>query len=138
MLRLPQFEYLAPKNVDDAIQFLREHDNAMLVAGGTDLFPNMKRRQFEPQFVIGLNGLRELRGVKNGGSTSLTTGFVIGAGTTLTQLSNNSTPLSQPPPVSFPRRSYAMPEQLAAIYVSTRVAITMTKRIFGARRLAIA
>ena len=91
MLRLPQFEYLAPKNIDDAIKFLSEHDDAMLVAGGTDLFPNMKRRQMEPRFVIGLNNLRELRGVKNGGSTSLTTGLSIGAGTTLTQLSNHPT-----------------------------------------------
>ncbi len=85
MLRLPQFEYVAPKNIDDAIKFLNEHDDAMLVAGGTDLFPNMKRRQFEPKFVIGLNALRELRGVKNG------SGFIIGAGTTLTQLSNHPT-----------------------------------------------
>ena len=85
MLRLPQFEYLAPKNIDDAIKFLNEHDDAMLVAGGTDLFPNMKRRQMTPKFVIGLNGLNELRGVQNGN------GFIIGAGTTLTQLSNHPT-----------------------------------------------
>jgi len=85
MLRLPQFEYLAPKNIDDAIKFLSEHDDAMLVAGGTDLFPNMKRRQMEPRFVIGLNNLSELHGVKNAN------GHVVGAGTTLTQLSNHPT-----------------------------------------------
>jgi 4-hydroxybenzoyl-CoA reductase subunit beta len=86
MLRLPQFEYLAPKNLDDAVQLLAQHGaDAMLVAGGTDLFPNMKRRQMTPKFVVGLNALRELRGVKN------ESGFVIGAGTTLTQLANDPT-----------------------------------------------
>ena len=28
----------------------------MLVAGGTDLYPNMKRRQFEPKVLVGLRG----------------------------------------------------------------------------------
>ena len=40
----------------------------MPVAGGTDLYPNMKRRQFEPKLVV---GLRQLQGaaaiVANGG-----------------------------------------------------------------------
>ena len=58
----------------------------MLVAGGTDLFPNMKRRQFEPKYLVGLNALRELRGVKRENGN-----IVIGAATTLTQLSNDPT-----------------------------------------------
>ena len=29
----------------------------MLVAGGTDLYPNMKRRQFEPKMLVGLRGV---------------------------------------------------------------------------------
>lgn len=65
------------------MKLLAQHGaDAMLVAGGTDLFPNMKRRQMTPKSLIGLNALRELRGIKNGN------GFVIGAGTTLTQLTN--------------------------------------------------
>src|SRR5436190_8401004 len=35
----------------------------MMVAGGTDLYPNMKRRQQEPSVVIGLRGIPELTGV---------------------------------------------------------------------------
>lgn len=85
MLRLPPFEYLAPQTLDDAVRLLAQHGaDAMIVAGGTDLYPNMKRRQMTPQYVVGLNALRELRGVKNA------SGFVIGAGTTLTQLANDS------------------------------------------------
>lgn len=85
MLRLPPFEYLAPQTPDDAVRLLAQYGaDAMLVAGGTDLFPNMKRRQMTPKYIVGLNALRELRGVKNA------SGFVIGAGTTLTQLANDS------------------------------------------------
>src|SRR5919206_1608230 len=66
MLRLPQFQYLAPRTLEEAAALLAEHGpRAMLVAGGTDLFPNMKRRQQEPAVVIGLRGVRGLRGVQD-------------------------------------------------------------------------
>jgi 4-hydroxybenzoyl-CoA reductase subunit beta len=52
----------------------------MLVAGGTDLFPNMKRRQFEPKVLVGLRAIKDLRGV----SGSAREGMTIGACTTLT------------------------------------------------------
>jgi 4-hydroxybenzoyl-CoA reductase subunit beta len=82
VIRLPAFEYVTPRTITDAVKALGDRGpDAMLVAGGTDLFPNMKRRQFEPKTLVGLRGLRELRGVRtaNGGVT-------IGAGTTLTQV----------------------------------------------------
>jgi len=80
MIRLPPFTYLAPSTVDAAARLMAEHGrDAMLVAGGTDLYPNMKRRQFEPKVLVGLRGLRELRGVRG----SAAGGFTIGAGTTL-------------------------------------------------------
>jgi 4-hydroxybenzoyl-CoA reductase subunit beta len=66
MLRLPDFEYLAPRALSEATGLLAEHGpQAMVVAGGTDLFPNMKRRQQEPPVVIGLRGVRELRHVED-------------------------------------------------------------------------
>src|SRR6266542_74458 len=62
MMRLPPFTYLAPRTLTEAAEMLAEHGaGAMVVAGGTDLFPNMKRRQQEPAVVIGLRALRELR-----------------------------------------------------------------------------
>src|ERR687886_309026 len=62
MLRLPEFEYLAPRELAEATGLLAAHGpQAMVVAGGTDLFPNMKRRQQEPPVVIGLRGVRELK-----------------------------------------------------------------------------
>ncbi len=80
MMRLPPFTYLAPRTVEAAAKALGEHgSDAMLVAGGTDLFPNMKRRQFEPKVLVGLRGIRELVGVRGGPREGVT----IGAGTTL-------------------------------------------------------
>jgi 4-hydroxybenzoyl-CoA reductase subunit beta len=65
MLRLPEFRYVGARSVDEATALLAEHGpNAMVVAGGTDLYPNMKRRQQEPPVVIGLRGITELRQIR--------------------------------------------------------------------------
>ncbi|HET7091618.1 MAG TPA: FAD binding domain-containing protein, partial [Anaerolineae bacterium] len=81
MLRLPPFEYLAPQSLAEAVSMMADRGpDAMYVAGGTDLYPNMKRRQFEPKFLIGLRGIDELHGVRNG------SGLTIGAGMTLEQV----------------------------------------------------
>ncbi len=50
---------------------------AMLVAGGTDLFPNLKRRQFDPEILIQVPSLP--------GITKEAGGFVLGATVTLAQ-----------------------------------------------------
>ena len=66
MMRLPPFEYLrAGTRWPTRSKLMGDHGpDAMLVAGGTDLYPNMKRRQFEPKVLVGLRGIRELRGVR--------------------------------------------------------------------------
>jgi 4-hydroxybenzoyl-CoA reductase subunit beta len=58
----------------------------MFVAGGTDLYPNMKRGQFEPSVLVGLRGIRDIAGV----SGSATTGLTIGACTTLSAVSSHA------------------------------------------------
>ncbi len=63
MMRLPPFSYRAPRSVREAVKSLAgEGPRAQVVAGGTDLYPNMKRRQVEPRTVIGLKEVRGLRG----------------------------------------------------------------------------
>jgi 4-hydroxybenzoyl-CoA reductase subunit beta len=87
MMRLPPFTYLAPKTVVDAARLLGEHGaDAMIVAGGTDLYPNMKRRQFEPKVLVGLGGISELRGVRGSASRGLS----VGPMTTLTAVSRHA------------------------------------------------
>ena len=62
MLRLPFFTYLQAKSLADALRMKADAGpDAMFVAGGTDLYPNMKRRHQEPKTVISLMGIPELR-----------------------------------------------------------------------------
>jgi 4-hydroxybenzoyl-CoA reductase subunit beta len=62
MLRLPAFRYLEPKTLAQALRMKADAGPAgMYVAGGTDLYPNMKRRHQEPTTVIALAGIKRLR-----------------------------------------------------------------------------
>jgi len=96
MLRLPRFRLLEPRSYGEAAELLAENgagelDRArgtptlrvMLVAGGTDLFPNMKRRQFTPEVLISLARVRDSSGIKQNGHLE------IGAGTTLTAVASD-------------------------------------------------
>ena len=86
MIRLPAFSYVSPKTLDQAVRAVADAGPAgMLVAGGTDLYPNMKRRQFEPTTLVGLRASHELRGV--GGSPR--DGMRVGACTTLTAVATH-------------------------------------------------
>ncbi|HEY2337807.1 MAG TPA: FAD binding domain-containing protein [Burkholderiales bacterium] len=67
MLRLPWFEHRAPRSVAEAAKILAgEGPRAMLIAGGTDLLPNMKRRHQAPQVLISVRKIENLKAVSNG------------------------------------------------------------------------
>ena len=86
MLRLPKFRYLQPKSVTEALRMMADAGtDAMFVAGGTELYPNMKRRQQTPKVVSGLARLRQLRSFKGKPAD----GMVLGAGLTLTEVTEN-------------------------------------------------
>jgi len=77
VLRLPRFKYLRPKTAREAARMAAElGPRAMFVAGGTDLFPKLKRRQFDVDALIGLDFLSHE--IRNGSKEC-----VIGAGATL-------------------------------------------------------
>src|SRR5712692_7616968 len=58
LLRLPRFRYLRPQTAREAARMASDlGPRAMFVAGGTDLFPKLKRRQFEVDALIGLDFL---------------------------------------------------------------------------------
>ena len=86
MLRLPPFRYVAPRTLDEAAGLMADYgERAMAVAGGTDLYPNMKRRQFTPEVLVGLRGLRDLRGIAGDPAQGVT----IGAMTTLSEVASH-------------------------------------------------
>lgn len=70
MLRLHPYTYHRPTTVAEAIALLSEHaGDALPIAGGTDLVPNMKHRLFTPGHLVSLRGIGEMYGIaeKNGG-----------------------------------------------------------------------
>ena len=61
MLRLPPYTYHRPDRVEEALALLADHaGDAMPIAGGTDLVPNMKHRLFTPGHLVALRGIEEL------------------------------------------------------------------------------
>jgi 4-hydroxybenzoyl-CoA reductase subunit beta len=84
MMRLPHFRFFAPKSLSEAVKQLAENPTeTSLLAGGTDLLPNMKRRQQTPTRLVSLRGVPELSTIHNG------TGLTLGAGLTLTSIVRN-------------------------------------------------
>ena len=80
MLRLPSFYYQQPRTLRDALDMKTDAGpDGMFVAGGTDLYPNMKRRHQEPRTVISLMGIPELQRLD---------GWNVGTCVTLSTLSN--------------------------------------------------
>jgi 4-hydroxybenzoyl-CoA reductase subunit beta len=83
MMRLPTtFRYVAPATVREAAKVLAaEGPSAMVVAGGTDLYPNMKRRHQTPATLVALRRLESLRGVRwsAGGEATFGAGTVLRA-----------------------------------------------------------
>jgi 4-hydroxybenzoyl-CoA reductase subunit beta len=83
MMRLPAFRLRRATSVTEAATILREEEGrTRLVAGGTDLWPNMKRRSQAADTVVSLLGVAALRGVERTDRG----GLRIGALTTLSEL----------------------------------------------------
>jgi len=83
MMRLPKFEYHVPRTVAEAARIMGDAGPVgQFVAGGTDLYPNMKRRQQMPKSVISVMRLGELNQITGDGGS----GLRIGASVTLTDI----------------------------------------------------
>ena len=106
MLRLPEFNYYQPRSLKEASKVLADlGSDAMLVAGGTDVYPKMKRGQFAPRHVISLKALRELKGVRQS-----TDGLWIGAGESLTAVSAHPLIVKHFPALAHAAESVSTPQ----------------------------
>ena len=82
MMRLPLFEFRAPHTLEEAARILDgEGAKAVPLAGGTDLLPNMKRRQQVPKTLMSLRHIEELNRVQMD-----TSAFRLGACVTLADI----------------------------------------------------
>ena len=99
MLRLPSFTYRQPTTLREALAMKADAGpEGSYVAGGTDLYPNMKRRHQEPKTVISLMEVPELRA--DGRMDGSTDGMTIGSCITLTELSAHPTIRQSAPAVA--------------------------------------
>ena len=85
MLRLPRLRYLRPRSVEEATELAAQNPGAMFIAGGTDLVPNLKRRQFDVSALISLNALPDVRRIEGDAKRGMT----IGPGATLQELTHH-------------------------------------------------
>jgi len=106
MLRLPEFIYHQPRSLRQAIKTLGDlTPDAVIVAGGTDVYPKMKRGQFTPRHLISLRTLRELKGVRQ-----TKEGIWIGAGETLTTISSHRLVAKHFPALAHAAESVSTPQ----------------------------
>lgn len=106
MMRLPKFVYRTPRTIAEAVKIVADvGPEAQFVAGGTDLYPNMKRRQQMPKTVISVMRLPELNqvlGVRDQGT-------VIGASVTLTEIVENEMIKRDYPVIASAARTISTP-----------------------------
>src|SRR5919106_9202 len=106
MLRLPEFNYIQPRSLKQATKALADLGaDAMLVAGGTDVYPKMKRGPFTPRNLISLRALRELKGIRQSKQ-----GLWIGAGESLTTVANHRLVAKHFPALAHAAESVSTPQ----------------------------
>jgi len=106
MMRLPKFDYRTPWTIAEAVKTMADAGpEAQFVAGGTDLYPNMKRRQQTPRTVISVMRLPELNRITGDGSQ----GMVIGASVLLSDIVEHPTIKRDYPVIANAARQISTP-----------------------------
>jgi 4-hydroxybenzoyl-CoA reductase subunit beta len=82
-MSLPEFEHFEPDTFAEACALLKKYEGrARVIAGGTDLLNLMRNRLVEPEFLIDLKGISDLRQI----GYDEKKGLAVGAGNTLSHL----------------------------------------------------
>jgi 4-hydroxybenzoyl-CoA reductase subunit beta len=106
MMRLPKFEYRVPREIAEAVKIIAgSGPEGQFVAGGTDLYPNMKRRQQTPRTVISVMRVPELNQITGEGKS----GVRIGASVTLTDIVEHPLINRDYPVIAHAARSISTP-----------------------------
>ena len=59
-----QFKYISPENKEEALKILKEEGvNACIVAGSTNVLPDIKVKKLSPKILVDITDIEELRGV---------------------------------------------------------------------------
>jgi 4-hydroxybenzoyl-CoA reductase subunit beta len=85
-MSLPGFALLRPRELAEAVELLGAHGpEAMIIAGGTDVVPNLRAGLYSPKAVVDIKGLRDLKGIAFDAKAGLT----LGALTTITEVAES-------------------------------------------------
>lgn len=69
-MKSPEFDYVKPPSLEQALQLLQQHgDDARLLAGGQSLLASLNMRLSEPEILIDITGIDALRGISVTGDT---------------------------------------------------------------------
>lgn len=61
---MPEFRVLRPASVEDAVAARRDDPDACLLAGGTDLVPNIRRGIVAPRTIVDVSEVAEMRDIR--------------------------------------------------------------------------
>jgi 4-hydroxybenzoyl-CoA reductase subunit beta len=108
-MSLSEFQLVRPRTVTDAVALLHDHAGegaraTRILAGGTDLLPSMRQKLFEPEYVLDLRQINELKGIRQTGQ-----GIEIGALTTLREIENSPILTKQYPVLTQAAKTVASP-----------------------------
>ena len=110
MHALPEFTLQRPASLAEAAGLLAAQPAARLVAGGTDLLPNMRRGLERPPVLIDLSGLGGFDLVQEAPDG----GLLLGAGLTLAAITTNALVLSRLPALAAAAGAAAGPGHRSA------------------------
>lgn len=85
-MKAPKFSYVRADSVDHALELLDKHgEDARILAGGQSLMPTLNMRLSQPEILIDINRLDEMKGISLDGDT-----VVIGALTRHVEVMNSN------------------------------------------------
>ena len=103
-MSLSEFQLARPRTVQDALAYLNEFSNVRVLAGGTDLLPSMRQKLFEPQHVLDLRQIAELKGIRE-----TEEGIEIGPLTTLREIEHSAILAKNYPVLTAAAKTVASP-----------------------------
>jgi len=76
-----KMRYTAPRTLTEALRLLAEESNVYVVAGSTNVVPDLRARKIKPSLLLSIENLGELRGIHVDGDV-----VTVGALTTINEL----------------------------------------------------
>lgn len=104
MLILANYAYHRPSTVQEAVELLQE-EGSLIMAGGSDVMPQLKTATIAPRSLVDLAGIEELRAVEEKAD-----GIHIGAMAVLSQIAKDPLILEKVPAIAQSARNVASPQ----------------------------